>query len=292
MKLSAQEITEYSKSLGLDDIKFARANGDITLLRGGRAHLSSILDTVTCMIVLFKSYHPSFKASVGKIAVSQYYIASNSAYHAANELKRYINESGARALLVSDISAREAALRTGGFIGDNGFYYHNKYGSLVCIQVILTDAVEPLEYDRGESRCLHCSICAKECPSGAVTDIRNCLRKYINGLVPGHLRSDVYQLFGCEKCQSACPLNSLEKSITVEADLKELLGGDIPDELKSYVGINMARRIRILSQAALYAGSVKNNDVARLLEALLVSSEESVKTHAAWALERLKNDKT
>jgi len=291
MKLSARQIAGYAKSLNIDDIRFARADGDVSLLRGGRVPLSSYLGTAKCMIALFKSYLPASGASAGKMAVSPYYIASNAAYHAANELVRHINGSGGHAVRVSDISVREAALRTGGFIGGNGFYYHDDLGSFVCIQIILTDAAEPIEYRKGESRCLHCGRCAKACPSGAVPDIGSCLRAHINGLVPERLRADVYQLFGCERCQSACPLNSPERSAPVEADLTELLRGTATERLKALVGANTARRTRLQSQAALYAGAVRARESAGILDELSRSSAEPVKTHAAWALERIKNDK-
>ena len=103
------------------------------------------------------------------------------------------------------ISAKGAALRTGGFIGDNGFYFHKDFGSYVCIQTILTDAVEPLPAIPWNQACTHCGLCQKACPSGGVGQVENCARYHLCKQIPETLRGDVYQLFGCEKCQSAMP---------------------------------------------------------------------------------------
>lgn len=69
-----------------------------------------------------------------------------------------------------------AAIRTGGFTGDNGFYYHEAFGSYVCIQTVISTAGEPEVYERARSECLHCGSCAKSC--AAVKDLRGCIRAH------------------------------------------------------------------------------------------------------------------
>lgn len=289
MKPTAEEIKNYAEKLGVSDIRFAEPGGKITVLagelKGKTVELYDYLDGAKCLIVLFKSYLPTLEPEAGNISVSPYYIASNFIYHAANKIMQYIQENGGKAVRLTNISAREAALRTGGFIGDNGFYFHNELGSFVCIQTILTDTCEPVKYTQSEKHCFHCGKCKNSCPG--VSDIDKCLRKHINGIIPETLRGSMYQLFGCEKCQAACLINSSEKSIPVEFSLKELLAGGGIEELKSLVGINNVRKNRILSYSVIYAANTDRYELAGQIKDLSVNLGEPVRSHALWALNKL-----
>ena len=287
MEISRRDMTEYARSLGIDDIRFASTDG-IKTLAGTAIELRSSND-INCIIVLFKAYLPAKSAQAGHMGLSSYYVASNAAYHAAKDLASYINSQGAQAVHTALISAREAALKTGGFIADNGFYYHEQYGSYVCIQTILTDAIQAdIRQQSTGNACLHCGACAAACPAGAVHDLRNCLRKHSNGLIPAHLRGDLYQLFGCEKCQSACPLNTRDKSTPHAFCLDELLKGQHTAELKALAGSNQARARRILSQAVLYAANTRAAHLLPKIETLSQTADEPVRTHALWAYHKLK----
>lgn len=286
MSVTGRDIYEYAKALGFGDIRFASAEGAISSASGDSVRLGSLLEGAKTLIVLFADYLPAQQASQGNMALSPYYIASNLAYNAAKKLTLHLTENGAIALHVTSVSAKEAALRTGGFIGDNGFYYHDEFGSFTCIQTILTDAAEPQSYEQNRS-CVHCGACKKGCPSNAVGNVHNCLRQHMHGIVPEHLRDGVYQLMGCEKCQSACPLNSKERSMPHEFSLRSLLSGESAAQLKELAGINMARPRRIISQAALYAANIKAYDAADKLKQLSQTAEEPVRTHALWAYNKL-----
>lgn len=291
MGVTNSEIIEYAKSLGFDDIRFAAAQGSVRAPGGDTVYLESLLEGAKTLIVLFAGYLPALKARQGYIALSPYYIASNFAYNAAKRLVDFIEERGSRAVRLTSISARAAALRTGGFIGENGFYYHDRLGSYTCIQTILADCCEPEEY-KTEKKCLHCGKCRGGCPSNTVGEINGCVRQHMHGVVPEALRGGVYQLFGCEKCQDACPLNSKEKSAPHELSVESLLNGECTKELKDVAGPNMARSRRIISQAALYAANSKAYHLAGRLKELSQTAEEPVKTHALWAYNELggKND--
>ncbi|MDD5018396.1 MAG: hypothetical protein PHO15_09885 [Eubacteriales bacterium] len=288
MEISRHEITAHALELGFGDVRFARADGSIKTRTGSFVPVCSILRGATCLIVLFADYLPAANAPESEMALSAYYVASNAAYHASKKLAEYLQTRGAQAVHTTDISAKAAALLTGGFLGDNGFYYHERFGSYVCIQMVLTDAVSPADDAHKELRaCLHCGACAKACPSGAVGNIQNCLRYHSNTLIPEALRGDVYQLLGCEKCQSVCPNNSREKSAPHTFRLDGLLNGMHMDELKILAGKNYARPMRILSQSVLYAANTRAYHLAEAVKALCTDTNETVRTHALWAYEKL-----
>lgn len=290
MEITKAQISAQAKALGFDDISYAGAEGSVTATSGESVVLNSLLPGVTCIIALFSAYLPAREPAKGSMALSPYYIASNRAYSGAKRLAAFIEHNGGRALHTASISAREAALRAGGFTGDNGFYYHDTYGSYVCIQTILTDAVQPEEYKHSLKGCLHCGKCRKGCPSEGTGSPGDCLRQHMHGIVPQALRGGVYQLLGCEKCQSACPLNSTERSAPYEFSLENLLGGKSTAELKNLAGANMARSRRIISQSALYAANSGAYELAGKLRELSQTAEEPARTHILWAYKKLTGD--
>ncbi len=290
MGVNNSKVIEYAKSIGLGDIRFAEAASPIPSPNGDLVRLDSLIEGGT-LIVLFADYLPAREASLGKMALSPYYIASDFAYNAAKRLVGFLKENGVSALLLTSISARAAALRTGGFIGENGFHYHDRFGSYTCIQTILAGCCGPEEY-KTEKICLHCGKCKSGCPSNAIGKMDDCVRRHMHGVVPEALRGGVYQLFGCEKCQAACPQNCTALSAPLEFSLESLLSGECTGRLKELAGPNMARSRRIISQAALYAANSKAYDLAGKLKELSQTAEEPVKTHATWAYNELegKND--
>jgi epoxyqueuosine reductase QueG len=286
MSVTNSRVYEYARSIGIGDIRFAGVQGSVPVTNGDIVRLDSLLEGAKTLMVLFAEYLPSREAMPGHMALSPYYIASDFAYNAAKRLVNFLEENGARAVRLASISARAAALRTGGFIGDNGFYYHDAFGSFTCIQTILADCAEPAEYEK-KDLCMHCGECRKGCPSKTVGNMDGCVRQHMHGIVPQNLRGGVYQLFGCEKCQTACPLNSKEKSVPYELGLESLLNGECTRQLKELIGPNMARSRRIISQAALYAANSKAYHLAGKLKELSQTAEEPVRTHALWAYNKL-----
>ncbi len=116
----------------------------------------------------------------------------------------------------SPIPEREAALRAGlGIAGDNSLLFCPPYGSFVFIGCILTDlplSTSGTKYDE----CLHCGLCEKHCPTGALkagrVDIKKCLSDVTQR--KGELTGEEISLirregtaWGCDICQTVCPLN-------------------------------------------------------------------------------------
>jgi len=284
MDISRSEITEYAGSLGFDDTRFAHADGALRTTDGSDTVLRDLLPDATSLLVLFKQYHPASAPPPDHIAMSAYYIASHAAYTAAKALTAHLVSHGAQALAVPMVNAKQAALRTCGFIGDNGLFFHPQYGSLVTIQTILTDAAEPLPRADGPSACPHCGACAATCPSGGVGDTGNCLRKHYGHIVPIHLRGDIYQLIGCERCQISCPLNSTKTSPAVAYPIADLLAGKHTKELKALAGSNFVRQRRMISQSVLYAAATGAHQHLGRIRELAQNADEPVRTHARWAM--------
>jgi epoxyqueuosine reductase QueG len=286
--ITKEELVSRALEMGVSDVRFADARGELAFREAERVELARQLPGATCMVVLFTAYLPAEEAAPeGFMPLSAYYIASNTGYHAARALSAWLKERGASALHDTELPARAAALRTGGFIGDNGFYYHERLGSYVAIQPLLTDAFAPETYAPAENRCTHCGACAAACPSAATKDIPRCLRKHINGEVPEALRGSVYQILGCERCQSACPLNPPGRSPARLFVLEDLLSGRATEEVRALAGSNFVRPGRMKSQAALYAAAKGTDTVLPQLRLLAQTAEEPVRTHARWAVETL-----
>ena len=281
------EFISRAFSMGVTDVRFVSAEGSLAFSETSRVNIGTQLKGASCIIILFTRYLPADAAPEGFMPLSAYYVASNTGYHAAKALSQWLCTQGAAALHDKDLPARAAALRGGGFIGDNGFYYHDQLGSLVAIHTILTDAFPPDDYAPGLNRCTHCGVCANACPSNATADLTRCLRKHINHDIPDALRGDVYQILGCERCQSVCPLNPSGKSKAHIYALEALISGEATDAVRALAGSNFVRSGRLKSQAALYAAATGQKKMLPQLLALSQNAEEPVRTHARWAYEKL-----
>ena len=110
----------------------------------------------------------------------------------------------------SPIDETLAAASVGlGIIGDNGRLINEKYGSYVFIGEIYTDAAINYGEIVEPRRCHSCENCKKACPVGfegeclsAVTQKKGELTEIQKNLMTEH-----NVLWGCDKCQEACPQN-------------------------------------------------------------------------------------
>jgi epoxyqueuosine reductase QueG len=290
--VSKEEFVARAASMGVSDVRFASAQGSLKFSETEEYALHTRLPRASCIAVLFTGYLPAKSAPEGFMPLSAYYPASHTGYLAAKALTALLQESGFAALHDTRLPARAAALRTGGFIGANGFYYHETLGSYVAIHTILTDAFAPDAYAPAQNRCLRCGACAAACPSAATADLSRCLRKHINHEIPEPLRGDIYQILGSEKCQSACPLNPPGKSEAHIFPIADLLSGAATAAVRSLAGSNFARPGRLASQAALYAAATGQRQTLPQLWRLAQTAQEPVRAHARWAAETLERGAT
>ena len=133
----------------------------------------------------------------------------------------------------SPIDETLAAASVGlGLIGDNRRLINEKYGSYVFIAEIYTDAMIEVSEISEPVGCISCGRCRGACPCGlegeclsAVTQKKGELTKDQAELMRRH-----NLLWGCDKCQEACPMNE-NKSFTslgyFNRDLLYDLDGDM-----------------------------------------------------------------
>lgn len=256
------------------------------------------------LAVLLWPYAPAANPGGERLFVDSYYFASNAAYHAARALEQRLTEAGCFARANVPYPAREAAVRAGmGLIGHSGMLITQQFGTRVVIVLMATDIPRTGEaMARPEQACLRCGRCAAACPSGAIDEggmrhPERCMRNFMmEGVTaPEPLRGKMgMRLIGCDICQRVCPMQprlpeqrdegfSLCDFVTAD----EAAFSQSVSRLAERIGRNAARPQRVRAQAALLAGNSGNPSYLPVLSVWARSEFEAVRSHAAWAIERL-----
>ncbi len=208
--------------------------------------------------------------------------------------------------LMEKVWAARAGL---GYVGKNGCFITEPYGSWVLLATVVLDA-EVDAYGDGPAadRCGHCRKCLMSCPTGALVgngrvDARACLSYQTienrEREVPESFRVQMDNIaFGCDICQDVCPLN--RRPVFAEhprfapravAGLGVLeLAGLTPEQYAQFVpGTALARaHYDGLRRNAVYAlGAARESRARPLLEKLSGDSSELVRSAAQWALRQL-----
>lgn len=126
---------------------------------------------------------------------------------------------------------RAAALAGLGAIGQNGLLIHERYGSYVFIGTIVTDLDIPAVPEEPRP-CLRCGACRRACPGGAIGE---------SGVAPSRCLSSLTQrggevsdeetgllrrhplIWGCDACQTACPMNRRAAHTETKAFCEDLI---------------------------------------------------------------------
>ncbi len=120
-----------------------------------------------------------------------------------------------RGIFSHKIGARLSGL---GFIGKNGLFISEEFGSKVRLATILTDMEVVPDRPIVESKCKGCTICQKACPGGAISGI-----EYKEGMQREDFFSaekcsnnmknykDIGRGAVCGICIKVCPFNKLTK---------------------------------------------------------------------------------
>lgn len=208
------------------------------------------------------------------------------------------------------ISDRDVAVRAGiGSRGKNTCVYVREYGSWVVLGELLTDLA--LEPDEPSDRdvCGECEICMKACPTGAIcapytVDASRCLSQVtqMKAGIPIPLRARLgARIYGCDTCQSVCPLNKDAKSGNLE-EFRPAPGlGESPEllpllnitsrEFEAKIAPTTAgwiRRTRFRRNVAVALGNLRDPAAIPELEKTLSDPDDVIREHAAWALAEIR----
>ena len=199
-----------------------------------------------------------------------------------------------------------------GWIGKNGCLINPRLGSWLTLSVMFVDRAVDAYDAPAEQRCGDCTLCLGACPTGAfpapgVVDARRCIAYHSiehQDVVPPPVREGFDgRIFGCDVCQEVCPWNH---RLQPEGDsrfalrpLSTLAPAEVaalaPDEFERLAaGMAVARaRYHGMRRNALYAiGSSRDGAARGVVERLVADGDASVRDAAAWALERLGQDRS
>jgi epoxyqueuosine reductase len=208
--------------------------------------------------------------------------------------------------LMEKVWAARAGL---GYVGRNGCFITEPYGSWVLLAVLVLDAeVDAYADGPTEERCGHCRKCVLSCPTGALpgdgrVDARACLSYQTienrDGEVPESFRVEMEgRVFGCDICQEVCPLNRhplptrhARFAPRAVAGLGVVeLAALTPEQYEQLIpGTALARaRYDGLRRNAVYAlGAARQVSARPLLEKLSRDPSEQVRSAARWALRQM-----
>jgi len=200
---------------------------------------------------------------------------------------------------------RAAAVRAGiGWFGKSGNVLTKEFGSYVLLgELITTLRLEPDTPLR--TNCGTCSQCLPSCPTNAIhengaVDSRRCISDLTQSKrpIPRELRAAIgNRLWGCDSCQTSCPVNMQKAGSGVPAFRPQPHIGtsmDLPSvlrmtksEFRAWFGqTSMAWRGKAVLQrnAAVALGNSRDRRAVPHLIAALQDRKPLVRGHAAWAL--------
>jgi len=194
-----------------------------------------------------------------------------------------------------------------GWFGKNTCIIDQKVGSWIFLGCILTEL--ELAYDTpAPDRCGSCTRCIDACPTDAIVepyvlDSRKCISYLtieLRGSIPESLREGVgHHLFGCDICQDVCPWNrrapfTSEEKLEARPELfwpslDHLL--DLDDEgwrhLIRGTSMNRAKVRGLIRNLMVVVGNSGLKRFRKKVERFLAHSDETVRSHADWAVRKL-----
>jgi epoxyqueuosine reductase len=194
-----------------------------------------------------------------------------------------------------------------GWFGKNTCIINQRIGSWIFLGCLVTSL--DLETDQpAPDRCGTCTRCIDACPTQAIVapyvlDSRRCIA-YLNielrGSIPEEFREGIgHHLFGCDICQDVCPWNRKAPATTVREfeaksglfwpEVERLLdlNEDEWGELIRGTAIKRAKVKGLLRNLMVVAGNSGEGTLLPKLKRFLDHSEDVVRTHAQWAIEKL-----
>ena len=158
-----------------------------------------------------------------------------------------------RAAMYADLGVR----------GLNGLFFNKEYGSWVFIgEIVTTKECEFADISEEDLNCIGCGKCISACPTGAIEKNGINAEKCLSFITQkkGELTPEQEALikssgcaWGCDVCQSVCPMNKAVKSEPVEvfrngAEFKARTADDISDRAYAWRGKKVIERnLKILN---------------------------------------------
>ncbi len=204
---------------------------------------------------------------------------------------------------------RAAAERAGvGWFGKNTNILTPTHGSWVFLGQVITDL--ELRPDKPLSKtCGECVRCIDACPTGAIVapyviDNTRCisfLTIELRDAIPRELRPLIGDwVFGCDICQDVCPVNrkaqqSLEPAFRQRHDfgapalipLLDLDDDGFRDRFRNSP-VKRAKRVGLQRNVCVALGNIGDSAAVPALTRALHSDDALVRSHAAWALGRIR----
>ncbi len=338
LRLSAAELRGRAAQAGFDLCGFARAEPIPAAVLTGwleagmaadmdwmaarvadRLDVGRLLQGARTVMALACNYHWDEPASAGS-PVARY--ARGRDYHATlidriRALRRALRAAhpGLRDYASVDhgrVMEKVWAARAGlGTVARNGCLVTPQFGSWVVLATMILDAeVDTYADGAADDVCGRCRLCIDACPTGALdgagrVDARLCLsyQSIENaGEVPEPLRGGFSDtVFGCDVCQTVCPLNAEPVRASGERFLPRAvasldaraLAALTPEEYRRYVpGTALARaQYDGLRRNAAYAlGATRDGPARPLLQRLAEDPSDVVRNAARWALSQLNDE--
>jgi len=226
------------------------------------------------------------------------------------------NHEGVAALVCVDtrpLLERRAAARAGvGWIGKNTMLMNADLGPWSLLGILLLSIDLPADPEQ-QNRCGTCERCLLACPTGAlvepyVLDARRCLSYWTiehRGPAPEWVREAVGgRIFGCDDCLLACPFGPGRPAgdgavLTVARELSDLDAERTIALLEDGFNRNFKRfalaragKAGLLRNGLTVLGNSGDRDHAATVERYVEHENEGVRSHARWALEKLRGNES
>ncbi len=295
---------------------------------------AGILDGARSIVVCARRYEPPDPdtpegfgtAHSGRGAVAAY-VASDAYGELRAGLERVcevLRRNGYDAVAVCDdnrLVDRAAAARAGlGWLGHNTMLLSRELGSWTVLGSVVTTADLPRSDEVQADGCGACRRCQTACPTGAldtagVLDANRCLAWLVQApgvFPPEHRVALGDRLYGCDDCQTVCPVNDAAAAPTRGQPVELGMHSDgaargssfgvvellqmTDDDLMAAFGhwYVPRRRPEYLRRNALVVlgnvGDPGSRAVDDALRRSLSSSSDVVAAHAVWAARRLGRD--